>query len=150
VVCSTQNCSGLLLWNGPSFGNSITWGSNVILIGLGAIPSCITILLWIHKFKDTGSVSNSPHGAPSNMCTEENGHRASVSFQHCPICPAQQHSRILGTSTRSFGWNLQDEGCTHTRYRQTYSFFLMIKRVRIFVTPNWVLWMKTAMFLTLF
>jgi len=64
-------------------------------------------LLWIHKFKDTGSISDSPHGAPSNVCTEEDVCRASVSFQHCPICSFQQHSHILGTS-RSMGWNLQD------------------------------------------
>lgn len=131
VQCGTENCSSLfLLRNSPSLGHSITWGSTVILICLGAIPSCIRILLWIREFKDTGSVINSPHGAPSNvywrnLFAEQVYHFSAVQFA--------QLSNIHTSWAQAEVWDetCKISGCTPTRYRQTKSFFLMINCVRI-------------------
>jgi hypothetical protein len=50
----------------------------------GAVPSCDTILMWICRFEDTGSVRGVPHGAPRAVYTEENVRRIREFFQHCP------------------------------------------------------------------
>jgi hypothetical protein len=62
----------------------------------GAIPSCNTILIWTHKFEDTGSVRDVPHGAPRTVGTEEDVRRVRESFQRTPHRSTRQKSRILG------------------------------------------------------
>jgi hypothetical protein len=73
----------------------------------GAIPSRSRILLWIRKFENTGSVSDSPHGGSRTVRTEENVRRAMESFQRSPTCLDLQHSRTLGISRRRLGRILQ-------------------------------------------
>jgi hypothetical protein len=59
----------------------------------GGIPSCNTILMWICKFEDTGSVRDIPHGAPRTVGTEERVHRVRESFQRSPRRSVWQQSR---------------------------------------------------------
>jgi hypothetical protein len=50
--------------------------------GHGAIPSCNRILVWIHKFEDTGSVMDRPHHAlramHSEVFAEQGNHSCAV------------------------------------------------------------------------
>lgn len=66
--------------------------------GHGAIPSCNRILLWIHKFEDTGSVMDSPHRAlrtvRSEMFAEQGNHSCAVHVAQ--LCNFHASSTIVG------------------------------------------------------
>ena len=74
----------------------------------GTIPSHNAILAWVHKFEDTGGVTDIAHGAPRTGRTEENVRRVRESFQQSSRRSPRQQSRILGISRRSLGRILQD------------------------------------------
>ena len=73
----------------------------------GRVPSRNTILAWVKKFDETGSVFAVKHGAPRIVRTPENLQRMREAFEHSPRCSARQHSRILGVSRKSLFPNAQ-------------------------------------------
>jgi transposase len=56
----------------------------------GPIPSCNVILGWVHKFEDTGSLTDIARGAPRTARTEENVQRVRESSEHSPHRSARQ------------------------------------------------------------
>jgi transposase len=48
----------------------------------GRVPSWNTILAWVKKFGETGSVLDVKHGAPRTVRTPENVQRVREAFEH--------------------------------------------------------------------
>ena len=67
----------------------------------GCVPSRNTILAWVKKFDETGSVFAVKHGAPRTVWTPENLQRVREAFERSPRRSACQHSHILGVNRKS-------------------------------------------------
>ena len=74
----------------------------------GRVPSRNTILAWVKKFEETGSVFTVKHGASRTVRTPENLQRVREAFERSPRRSACQHSRILGLSRKSLFRMLKD------------------------------------------
>jgi transposase len=61
----------------------------------GRLPSRDTILAWVKKFEETGSVFTMKHGAPRTVRTPENLQRVREGFERRPRPSVHQHSHIL-------------------------------------------------------
>jgi transposase len=57
----------------------------------GRVLSRNTILAWVKKFGETGSVLDVKHGAPRTVRTPENVQRVKEAFERSPRCLARQH-----------------------------------------------------------
>lgn len=64
----------------------------------GHIPSRNTILSWVKKFEETGSVLDVKHGAPRTVRTPENVQTVREAFERSPRRSARKQSRVLGIS----------------------------------------------------
>ena len=69
----------------------------------GRVPSRNTVLAWVSKFEELGSVLDVKHGAPRTVRTPENLERVREAFQRSPRRSARQQSRILGVNRKSLG-----------------------------------------------
>ncbi|PSN48539.1 hypothetical protein C0J52_05929 [Blattella germanica] len=69
----------------------------------GGIPSRKTILQWVSKLENSGSLLDVKHGLPKTVTTPENEARARQACERSPHRSACKQARVLGLSRRSLG-----------------------------------------------
>ncbi|PSN42225.1 hypothetical protein C0J52_18491 [Blattella germanica] len=69
----------------------------------GGIPSRKTILQWVSKLENSGSLLDVKHGPPKTITTPENEARARQAFERSPHRSAHKQARVLCLSRRSLG-----------------------------------------------
>ena len=81
---------------------SVSFRRQFSVVRHGRLPFRNTILAWVKKFVETGSVFAVKHVAPRTVRTAENLQRVREAFERSPRRSARQHPRIfLGVSRKS-------------------------------------------------
>ena len=96
----------------------------------GGIPSRKTILQWVSKLENSGSLLDVKHGPPKTI-TPENEARARQAFERSLHRSARKQARVLGLSRRSLGRILINLKFQPYKIQMTQKLFLPDRQLRV-------------------